>query len=85
MIAVGGTLYGTTPSCTGNGSGSGTVFAMTPSGSETILIHFTIPPSDPPGFPQNPYSPVLSLNGTLYGTTDVSDGIGYGTVYAVAQ
>ncbi|MGA8575868.1 MAG: choice-of-anchor tandem repeat GloVer-containing protein [Candidatus Cybelea sp.] len=85
LIAVAGTLYGTTPSCTGNGCGAGTVFAMTPSGSETILFHFTVPPSNPSGFPQNPYSPVLSLNGTLYGTTDVSDRIGYGTVYAVAQ
>jgi uncharacterized repeat protein (TIGR03803 family) len=85
LIAVGKTLYGTTPSCTGNGCGAGTVFAMTPSGGESILIHFTVPASDPPGYPQNPYSPVLSLNGKLYGTTDESASTGYGTVYAVPQ
>ena len=85
LIAVGGTLYGTTPATTGHGGGSGIVFAMTPSGGETILADFIVPPSDPPGYPQNSYSPVLSLNGMLYGTTDMSVGIGYGTVYAVAQ
>lgn len=85
LIAVSGTLYGTTPSCTGNGCGAGTVFSITPAGSETILIHFTAPPSDPPGYPQNAYAPVLSLNGMLYGTTDQSIVSGDGTVYAIPQ
>lgn len=83
LITVNGTLYGTTPNSVGNGNG--TVFSMTPSGNETILTNFVTPPSDPPGYPVNSYSPVLSLNGKLYGTTDMSVSIGWGTVYAIAQ
>lgn len=83
LIAVGGTLYGTTPNSVGNGNGM--VFAMTPSGSETILVNFVIPSSGAQGFPENSYSPVLSLNGMLYGTTDMSAHTGWGTVYAIAQ
>jgi uncharacterized repeat protein (TIGR03803 family) len=84
LIAIGSTLYGTTPQCSGNGCGAGTVFSVTTSGAESIVYHFSAPPSNPPGFPQNPYSSVLSLNGTLYGTTDESTVTGYGTVYGLS-
>lgn len=85
MIADGNTLYGTTPQCSGNGCGAGVVFSVTTTGAESVLYHFAIPPSGPVGFPQNPYSPVINVNGTLYGTTDESTNIGYGTVYGIPQ
>jgi uncharacterized repeat protein (TIGR03803 family) len=85
LINVGGTLYGTTPNCSGNGCGAGTVFSMTPSGHERIVYDFTLTSSSPPGSPEFPYAPVTSFKGTLYGTTDNSAKTGYGTVYAAPQ
>ena len=84
LVNVGGTLYGTSPNCTGNGCGAGTVFA-TPSGSERVVYHFTSLPSNPKGYPLAPYAPVTNLNGTLYGTTDSSSQVGFGTVYALPK
>jgi uncharacterized repeat protein (TIGR03803 family) len=80
LIAVGGTLYGTT---NGGGTGGciggcGTVFAISPSGHETVLYSFQ-------GFSDgvSPYAGLATLNGLLYGTTYQGGASGAGTVFAV--
>lgn len=83
MIAVGSTLIGTTPQCSGNGCGAGTIFETNTNGKENVLYSFGLTSSSPAGTPENPYAPVIDLNGTLYGTTDESAKIGEGTVYAL--
>lgn len=83
MIAVGNTLYGTTPQCSGNACGAGAIFSVTTTGHEHVVYNFGVNPSVSPGYPENPYAPVMDLNGTLYGTTDESAKTGLGTVYAI--
>jgi uncharacterized repeat protein (TIGR03803 family) len=63
LINVSGTLYGTTAA--GGAKGDGTVFAITPSGTETVLHSFT-----GGGDGQVPAAALLDVNGTLYGTTE---------------
>ncbi|MGA8532612.1 MAG: choice-of-anchor tandem repeat GloVer-containing protein [Candidatus Tumulicola sp.] len=66
LTDVGGTFYGTTQNG-GSGCGKkgcGTVFAITPSGTETVLYRFA---GGKDG--ANPSSGLTSLKGTLYGTT----------------
>jgi uncharacterized repeat protein (TIGR03803 family) len=68
LINVKGTLYGTTllggpNDC--NEVSCGTVFAITTSGTETVLHTFAGYPTDG-AFPQ---AALLDVNGTLYGTT----------------
>jgi uncharacterized repeat protein (TIGR03803 family) len=68
LINVKGTLYGTTLLGGANGCGEiscGTVFAITTSGTESVLHTFA-------GYPTDgalPYAGLLNVNGTLYGTT----------------
>jgi uncharacterized repeat protein (TIGR03803 family) len=85
LINVSGTLYGTTDG--GGAKGDGTVFAITPSGTETVLHSFTAA-----GDGQLPAAGLLDVNGTLYGTTawGGSDGCsgpsgdsGCGTVFKI--
>lgn len=83
MIAVGNVLYGTSPGCTGNNCGAGSIFSVTTSGQESVVYSFASPPSNPPGYPLDPYAPVIDLNGTLYGVTYESSQTGAGTVYAL--
>jgi uncharacterized repeat protein (TIGR03803 family) len=74
-----GNLYGTT--YFGGANGEGTVFKMTPSGTETVLYSF----SGSDG--AYPYAGLIAdASGNLYGTThgggaNVSFGIDYGTVF----
>ena len=85
LVNVNGTLYGTTYS--GNASGVyGTVFAITPSGKETVLHGFKGSPSDG----AEPWAGLVNVNGTLYGTTSVgganscqSSNQGCGTVFSI--
>jgi uncharacterized repeat protein (TIGR03803 family) len=63
LIDVNGTLYGTTEE--GGGNGVGTVFSITPSGTETVLHSF----KGQDGY--HPLAPLVSLSGTLYGTTEI--------------
>jgi uncharacterized repeat protein (TIGR03803 family) len=80
-----GNLYGTTHN--GGVSNVGTVFKITPSGTETVLYSFC--PSYPT-CPDGEYPSgnlVLDGNGNLYGTTSnggSSQGAGYGVVFEVA-
>ncbi len=63
LIFVNGDLVGTTFS--GGSYGDGTVFAMSPSGGESILYSFGASPYDA----ANPRSGVTYFNNTFYGTT----------------
>jgi len=78
-----GNLYGTTAM---GGYGGGTVFKITPSGGETVLVKF----SDPQFGNQPQSSLVLDSEGNLYGTT-LLGGInfrgsrGLGTVFEITS
>lgn len=86
LVRIKGTLYGTTEYgggiCHGRCLG-GTVFAITPSGSESILHSFEVGSDDG----KNPRAGVIDVAGTLYGTT-VHGGTapcGCGTVFKVTR
>ena len=72
LINVGGTLYGTTGY---GGNGGGTVFSVTPKGSESVLVPFD--------YPLSPDAGLINVGGTLYGTTTAGGSAGNGTVFAV--
>jgi uncharacterized repeat protein (TIGR03803 family) len=69
-----GNLFGTT--LYGGASGNGTVFQVTPSGTETVLYSFK---GGTDGF--NPYSSLVRAGTTIYGTTNNGGAYGYGTVF----
>jgi uncharacterized repeat protein (TIGR03803 family) len=75
LVDVSGTLYGTTSA--GGAYNSGTVFSVTPSGTETVLHSF----SGDDG--ADPAAALLNVNGTLYGTTNVGGAYGHGTVFSI--
>ncbi len=91
LIDVNGTLYGTTEKggsgCTEQGCG--TVYSISPSGSEKVLHSFAGPPDG-----AYPAASLINVNGTLYGTTTeggISGGcrlgrpkLGCGTVYSIS-
>jgi uncharacterized repeat protein (TIGR03803 family) len=72
-----GNLYGTTWG--GGAYGYGTVFQVTATGGETVLLSFTgtADGSNPEG------SLIMDAQGNLYGTTDGGGAYGYGTVFEV--
>jgi uncharacterized repeat protein (TIGR03803 family) len=89
LIAVNGTLYGTTP---GGGTGSfggpgGTVYSLDPqTGAETVVYSFCSQQSCADG--GYPLAGLLDVNGTFYGTTlsggsSTFCGDGCGTVYSL--
>jgi len=77
LIDVNGTLYGTTE--LGGAYGLGTVFALTPSGSETILHSFSGYDADC----AEPESSLVSVNGMLYGTAVGGGPADRGCVFSV--
>lgn len=70
LIDVGGTLYGTTsagglyPCNTGAYNGCGTVFSVTPDGTEKVLHSFGYGTDG-----RNPLASLIEVKGKLYGTT----------------
>jgi len=71
-----GNLYGTT--YRGGAYSGGTVFKVTPSGTETVLYGF----GSQRGDGGNPYAgPIMDAKGNLYGTTFDGGTEGYGTVF----
>lgn len=86
LISVKGTFYGTTfyggqyGSQNGQYAGDGTVFSLYPAtGKETVLWSFG---NGTDG--RNPYAGLVSVNGTLYGTTWFGGGHGnYGSVFSL--
>jgi len=92
LINVNGTLYGTTSqggvACTdGNLRSCGTVFSITQAGVERVLYAFKGGTTDG----ARPVGGLVSLGGTLYGTTEWGGNgansldYGYGTVFAVTK
>ncbi len=82
LIELNGKLYGTTYAggsyrC-GSNCGYGTVFSITPGGTEKVLHSFG---NGSDG--ANPYSSLIDVKGTLYGTTEVGGAHGYGTVFSL--
>jgi uncharacterized repeat protein (TIGR03803 family) len=87
LINVGGMLYGTTTyggmGCP-IGAGCGTVFAVNPNTSAEKVIYYFQGGNDG----NFPFASLLSLGGTLYGTTELGGGtmcndLGCGTVFSV--
>jgi uncharacterized repeat protein (TIGR03803 family) len=83
LLKTASALYGTTVSggagC--NGSGCGTVFSLNPTtGAETLLHEFG---SGSGSDGASPWSGVIDVKGTLYGTTQAGGSNGLGTVYRV--
>lgn len=76
LIAVNGTLYGTT--FNGGASGAGTVFSIEPSGKERIIYSFGAQPDG-----QDPVASLIKVNGTLFGTTLHGGAAGYGSVFSI--
>ncbi|HEX4268794.1 MAG TPA: choice-of-anchor tandem repeat GloVer-containing protein [Steroidobacteraceae bacterium] len=73
-----GDFYGLTS--TGGANGDGTVFKVTPSGTESVLYSFsgvTADGDDPTG------NLLLASDGNLYGTTRLGGASNYGTVFKV--
>lgn len=76
LIDVNGTLYGTTQ--IGGTKNDGVVFAITPSGSESVLYDFHGKDGN------DPRASLTSVNGVLYGTTYYGGTAGIGTVFSVS-
>ena len=72
-----GNLYGTTNS--GGANGYGTVFKVTPTGTETVLYSFT---GSDGAYPVAGL--IADASGNLYGTTYYGGANGYGTVFKLA-
>lgn len=82
LIHANGMLYGTTRHDSGDGCGGlgcGTVYRISPNGTETVLHTFG---SGSDGW--HPMSSLLDVNGTLYGTTHGGGTSDKGTVYAIS-
>jgi uncharacterized repeat protein (TIGR03803 family) len=80
LLKVKGTLYGTTEFGGANCSrfGCGTVFSITPSGNENLLLSFGGPEEG--GYPE---AGLLNVKGTLYGTTSGGGANSDGTVFSL--
>ena len=83
LIDVNGTLYGTTQFGGAHydrcGGGCGTVFSITPDGTEKILHSFNGTDG------ADPVAPLIEVNGKLYGTTQYGGNGAYsvGTVFSI--
>ncbi|MBV8344799.1 MAG: hypothetical protein JO190_07375 [Candidatus Eremiobacteraeota bacterium] len=84
LVQVNGTLYGTTQvggtgdKCNTQGDGCGTVFSITPEGTEQVLHNFG---KGTDGF--YPEAALTDVDGTLYGTTWGGGTHRLGTVFAL--
>jgi uncharacterized repeat protein (TIGR03803 family) len=72
-----GLLYGTT--WVGGGRDHGVIFAITPSGGESILHSFGVRPDDG----RRPFASLLNVNGTLHGTTSAGGIPRKGTIFSL--
>lgn len=76
LLAVGGKLYGTT--ARGGVADDGTVYEITPSGTERVIYSFKGAPDG-----AGPQAGLVAVNGTLYGTTASGGQSNEGTAYKV--
>jgi uncharacterized repeat protein (TIGR03803 family) len=84
LLCVNGSFYGTTtagPGTTGFNSGFGTVFNMSSSGGETVLLSFYEPPYGSDG--AYPEAGLINVSGTLYGTTSYSGPYSGGAAFSI--
>ena len=81
LINDNGTLYGTTAKGGAARCKCGTVFTVTPSGTETVLHSF----AGGLGDGKDPWAALLNVNGTLYGTTVKGGAYKEGTVFEVTS
>ena len=80
LVEANGTLYGTTTSGRGGSCPAcGTVFSITPSGTETVVYRFQGYPNDG----SDPFAGLLNVGGILYGTTVTGGAFGRGTVFSI--
>ncbi|MGA8533325.1 MAG: choice-of-anchor tandem repeat GloVer-containing protein [Candidatus Tumulicola sp.] len=86
LTYVHGTLYGTTRNGgTGTCSaGCGTVFSITPSGTETVLYSF-VGQAHGRDDGANPGAGLIPIGGNLYGTTMAGGGLNDGTVFKIGM
>jgi uncharacterized repeat protein (TIGR03803 family) len=78
LLYLNGTLYGVTE--TGGSYNGGTVFAITPSGTETVLHSF-----GSSGDGSDPEGGLVNVSGTLYGTAAKGGENDYGVVFAITR
>jgi uncharacterized repeat protein (TIGR03803 family) len=78
LTLVNGTLYGTT-FAGGSSNGFGTLFSITPDGTETVLHEFVDVNAG-----ANPDADLLFANGVLCGTTQKGGSADAGTVFSYA-
>lgn len=78
LTPLNGTLYGTTPY--GGTASGGTVFSISPTGSEKVIFDF---PSYSKKDGDSPFAGLIAYNGTLYGTTEYSGPCQEGTAYSI--
>ena len=76
LIEIKAMLYCTTSA--GGAYGGGTVFSITPSGTEKVLHSFGAK-----GDGAKPIAGLIDVDGTLYGTTEYGGTHGSGTVFAL--
>jgi uncharacterized repeat protein (TIGR03803 family) len=79
LTTVNGTLYGTTE-C-GGALGDGTVFSITPGGTEKAVYSFCSKTNCSDGI--EPTAGLINVNGTIYGTTYSGGTSGHGTVFSI--
>ncbi len=70
-------MYGTT--LNGGANNRGTVYSVAPSGAESVLHNF----GGGSGDGSDPYGGLISVNGTLYGTTSSGGAYNGGTLYSI--
>ncbi|HXB83361.1 MAG TPA: choice-of-anchor tandem repeat GloVer-containing protein [Candidatus Acidoferrum sp.] len=87
LLDVDGTLYGVTylgGAASSSSEGYGMVYALTTAGKEKVLYSFQGPPDG-----SEPFSGLINVNGTLYGTTfaggksGCQNNFGCGVVYSI--
>ena len=76
-----GNFYGTTPS--GGANDVGTVFKITPAGTETVLYSFKGAPADGAEEPGTPDGLIQASDGNFYGMTQLGGANGFGTVFEI--
>ncbi len=78
LVSLSGTMYGTT--LNGGAYGRGTIYSITPYGTETVLHSF----GGGSGDGTDPYGGLVNVNGVLYGTTSAGGAYSQGTLFSIA-
>jgi uncharacterized repeat protein (TIGR03803 family) len=81
LLNVDGTLYGTTYE--GGAGNRGTVYSVTTSGTQKVLYSFTGRTRGGSSDGASPIADLISVDGTLYGTTDQGGKSGVGTLFSL--